>query len=218
MALQPWLNRLSVEESIVLDLGGFDGLISKILMQRNPRQVIVVDLDISGLKEAQACGLRSVQASALNLPFKDSSIDHVLCLDLIEHVQEDQTVLEEIARVLRPGGKVLLTAPCAEFHLPFTSRDRVNKTWGHVRNGYSERELETLFEATGIQLVERRHYFNAPSRLLYSLFFFLNVPPRGTRIKLKLFQGITALEQWCRLGAQEHVVIGERQYASFAAR
>lgn len=211
MALQPWLNRLSVKESIVLDLGGFDGLISKLLMQRNPRQTIVVDLDTSGLREAQARGLRPLQASALHLPFKDASIERVLCLDLIEHVQQDQTVLEEIARVLRPGGKVLLTTPCAEFHFPFTSRERVNKALGHVRNGYSNRDLETLFERAGIQLVERGYYFNALSRLFYSLFFLLNIPPRGIRIKLKLFQGIAALERWFHLGAQEHCTIGEKQ-------
>jgi len=211
IALQPLLSRLSVKESIVLDLGGFDGLISKLLIQRNPRQAIVVDLDMSGLRDARACGLRPFQASALHLPFKDASVDQVLCLDLIEHVQQDQAVLEEIGRVLRPGGKVLLTTPCAEFHLPFTSRERVNKAWGHVRNGYSDRELETLFERAGIQLVERGYYFNAPSRLFYSLFFFLNIPPQGTRLKLKLFQGIAALERWFHLGAQEHCVIGEKQ-------
>lgn len=211
IALQPLLSRLSVKESIVLDLGGFDGLISKLLIQRNPRQTIVVDLDMSGLRDAQACGPTCLQASALNLPFKNASVDQVLCLDLIEHVQQDQTVLEEIARVLRPGGKVLLTTPCAEFHLPFTSREQVNKAWGHVRNGYSNRDLETLFERAGIQLVEQGYYFNALSRLFYSLFFFQNIPPRGTRIKLKLFQGIVALERWFHFGAQEHCTIGEKQ-------
>ena len=44
------------------------------------------------------------------LPYGDASFDAVVCWDVIEHVQNPGQVLGEIARVLRPGGRVLLTA------------------------------------------------------------------------------------------------------------
>ena len=45
-----------------------------------------------------------VQGFAERLPFKDHSLDLVACCDMLEHVTDRQTVLEEISRVLKPGG------------------------------------------------------------------------------------------------------------------
>ncbi len=45
------------------------------------------------------------------LPFKSSSLDHVLLSEVLEHVFEPRLLLAELRRVLRPGGFVLLTVP-----------------------------------------------------------------------------------------------------------
>ena len=50
-------------------------------------------------------------SDASALPLADGSVDLVLALDLIEHVPEPAAVLGEIARVLRPGGTVILSVP-----------------------------------------------------------------------------------------------------------
>ncbi len=50
-------------------------------------------------------------SDASALPLADGSVDLVLALELIEHVPEPATVLREIARVLRPGGTVILSVP-----------------------------------------------------------------------------------------------------------
>ena len=50
-------------------------------------------------------------ASGLDLPFRDASFDTVLCLQVLEHVPRPWRLLDEIARVLRPGGALVLTAP-----------------------------------------------------------------------------------------------------------
>lgn len=52
-----------------------------------------------------------VYGNGLDLPFADQSFDTVLCTQVIEHVPEPARLLAEIARVLRPGGLLLLTAP-----------------------------------------------------------------------------------------------------------
>lgn len=52
-----------------------------------------------------------VWALAGGLPFVDGSFDTVLCTEVLEHLAEPGAAVEEIARVLKPGGHLILTAP-----------------------------------------------------------------------------------------------------------
>ena len=52
-----------------------------------------------------------VQADAARLPLCACSIDVVICSELLEHVASPQMVLSEVHRILKPGGRVLMTAP-----------------------------------------------------------------------------------------------------------
>jgi len=50
-------------------------------------------------------------ATAAALPFRDASFDVVMAMDIIEHVDDDEPVFVELARVLRPGGVLVLSSP-----------------------------------------------------------------------------------------------------------
>jgi SAM-dependent methyltransferase len=52
-----------------------------------------------------------VFASGEALPFVDNSFDTVLCTELIEHLKDPQVAVQEMARVLKPGGYLILSAP-----------------------------------------------------------------------------------------------------------
>jgi SAM-dependent methyltransferase len=51
------------------------------------------------------------KGNAEELPFKDASFDRVFCTEVIEHVQHPEHVLREITRVLRPGGRAVISLP-----------------------------------------------------------------------------------------------------------
>jgi SAM-dependent methyltransferase len=54
---------------------------------------------------------RCVVADALSLPFPDHSFSHVIASEVLEHLPDDQKALLEIARVLKPGGTLIVTFP-----------------------------------------------------------------------------------------------------------
>src|SRR5688572_18311517 len=51
------------------------------------------------------------QADALHLPFADGSFDVVTMFDVLEHLSDDSRALNEVHRVLRPGGALVLSVP-----------------------------------------------------------------------------------------------------------
>lgn len=55
-----------------------------------------------------------VASTAVALPFCNSCFDSVLCTEVLEHVAEPMQALQEIARVIKPGGMLLLTVPFSE--------------------------------------------------------------------------------------------------------
>jgi len=64
-------------------------------------------------------------ADATALPWDDATFDVVLALELVEHVPDPRAVLAELARVLRPGGTLLLTCPSADFPLTYDPLHRL---------------------------------------------------------------------------------------------
>jgi len=52
-----------------------------------------------------------VRGDLLALPFPDASVDRVIASEVLEHIPDDATAMAEIARVLRPGGTVVVTVP-----------------------------------------------------------------------------------------------------------
>lgn len=83
--------------------------------------------------------------------------DQILCLEVVEHLLEDARLLADLANVLRPGGRLILTTPTAS-HRPLL-RERLStcEDGGHVRWGYADDALIALVEQAGLRVVKRGH-------------------------------------------------------------
>jgi predicted SAM-dependent methyltransferase len=55
--------------------------------------------------------LADVKADITNLPFEDNSFDTILCNHVLEHIPDDKKAMEELYRILRPGGMAILQIP-----------------------------------------------------------------------------------------------------------
>ena len=97
-------SRLSLLEGDLLDVGcgnrPYRALLSRIATY------LPYDIDAQG-------STPGVIGTAERLPFASESFDSVLCTQVLEHVADPWRVVEEIRRVLRPGGRVVLSAPQA---------------------------------------------------------------------------------------------------------
>jgi len=85
-------------------------------------RVHAMDFATSGLRAAQAKGLCCVSADVTHgLPYRESSFDLVILKDILEHLLDPEGVVGEARRVLRPGGRVIISIP-NHFYLPFRIR------------------------------------------------------------------------------------------------
>lgn len=103
------------------------------------------------------------------LPFKNNSFNLVICSEVMEHIKKEQTALRELVRVLKPGGKLVITVPrrwpekiC--WHL---SPQYSSTPGGHIRIYHCTR-LEKKINALGMISMGKHH-----AHALHTLYWWL---------------------------------------------
>lgn len=91
----------------ILDVGCGRQPFGDVLASRGTR-VVAVESDPGRYDEGPR---PQVWASGMDLPFADASFDTVVAFQVLEHVPEPGRMVAEMARVLAPGGRLVLTAP-----------------------------------------------------------------------------------------------------------
>lgn len=110
------LSGLVTFSSAVLDFGCGDGTTIGTWLAAHAGSYTGVDISAAATAEARRLGLDArVVGLDDRLPFADSSFDLVTCVEVLEHMFAPQLTLEEIKRVLRPGGQVFITVPNAAY-------------------------------------------------------------------------------------------------------
>lgn len=97
--------------SRVLDLGCAFGFGTRLLPRRY--ETYGHDLDHAYVEHARRAVPRAVitEGPADAVPYPDEYFDGILLLDVLEHVPDEAAVVREIARLLRPGGRLILSVP-----------------------------------------------------------------------------------------------------------
>jgi 2-polyprenyl-6-hydroxyphenyl methylase/3-demethylubiquinone-9 3-methyltransferase len=96
-------------DALLVDLACGGGLMAPHVARLGYRHV-GVDLGVPGLKLAGAHGVLPVRGSVLAVPLADGCADVVVAGEILEHVEDDVAVLAEAARLLRPGGTLIIDA------------------------------------------------------------------------------------------------------------
>ena len=162
--------------SRVLDCGCGYGFTLRVLAELSDAELVGLDGDPERVAQTQRDLARfpqvtTVTGDAQHLPFEDATLDHVVCSEVLEHVPDDARVVRELARVLKPGGRLVLTVPSAAFPVTWDPPNWVLKRLGGVqlkgerpwsgiwyghRRLYDWERLDALLGDAGLEVVEHR--------------------------------------------------------------
>lgn len=132
-----------VDPRRILDVGSADG--PSVGWLRGRGKQVSLDVDPRGLAPGGVCG------SVLNLPFGDEVFDVVTAFDVVEHCESERRAVDELVRVLAPGGRLLVSVPAYQW--AWTEFDVDN---GHHRR-YTRKRAVMALERSGL-VVDRATY------------------------------------------------------------
>jgi len=93
----------------VLDLGCGYGTYGDVCYANGASLVLGLDSNLESLREAKL--IETINSVTEAVPLRESCVDIVLMVEVLEHVHSDRRTLEEVRRVLRKGGILLVTVP-----------------------------------------------------------------------------------------------------------
>lgn len=99
------------ENAVVLDAGGGTGRISQAILCK-VAQVVVADESHKMLMEAQKKkGLQPLCVLTEAMAFSSASFDCIIMIDALHHVADQQKTINELWRLVKPGGKIIIQEP-----------------------------------------------------------------------------------------------------------
>jgi SAM-dependent methyltransferase len=181
------LARLDVQPGdLILDAGCGEGRHCFGCLERGAR-VVGLDLDFDSMRDASKAlcqrgkDLSSfggmLQGNTFALPFADNTFDKVICSEVMEHVHDYTGAARELARVVKPGGRVAITIPTATSeHLYLRLGDEYFESpGGHIRI-FRPRQLAEGLATAGLATegVGFAHGFHTPYWVLRSIMHLPN--------------------------------------------
>ncbi|OGD20391.1 MAG: hypothetical protein A2Y69_08555 [Candidatus Aminicenantes bacterium RBG_13_59_9] len=172
-----------------LDLGCAQGILGYFARRRGGFWAHA-DEDLANLRTAGEILERDlVQLRGGELPFRSDSFDLVLCLDYLEHIEDDDRALAEISRILKSGGEFIVVTPhTGRFYLLHKLRSALGlrlEYFGHKREGYSFPELKAKLERAHL-LVKRKttysRFFSEFFELILN-FVYIKLLARGPSLE-----------------------------------
>lgn len=190
-----WWDRLILEPiekqevKDILDCGCGNGYLSrKIVEMKKGASVIGLDASSDMLKNApRGKNLSFVVGDAMNLPFRDSFFDVIVCKESLHHLDFPEKAITEFWRTLRPNGLLLLSDPCSDSLILSILRKiifRFSKKFNPDHGSFGKEEVKKMLGNNGFKVSNqyRIGYLAYPLCGLSDMLPILKYLPLSTRV------------------------------------
>ena len=185
---------VSLKDKRILDAGCGGGFYSLLAARKGGSNIVLLDFESVCVKAAKLnllknAGLntKGIRADVTKLPLRSEIFDFVLCIDLVEHIRSDDSLLKEVKRILNVGGLLLISTQNS-FSLNYliegffhhqVLKKRKWMGWDptHVRF-YNPKSLFSLLRDIGFEITNVSGTYFIP----YRLFFWEGLPPLFSKI------------------------------------
>ncbi len=100
---------------------------------------------------------------------KTEEFELVLCVDVMEHIEEDERVFSNMCRALKPGGWLLISTPSDRGGSDVKEEGETSFIEEHVRDGYNAGDIENKLRKAGFSHVEVNYSYGTPGKLSWRM-------------------------------------------------
>lgn len=147
-------NKVCINCALILEIGSSSGYLLQEIKTSFPESHLIGSdcipepLDKIALKNS---GIPLIQFDLINCPLPDSCVDVVIALNVLEHINDDKAALQQIYRILKPGGHAIIEVPANSQLYDF-----YDEQLRHFRR-YDLRELKQISRGCGFDLSKSTH-------------------------------------------------------------
>ena len=176
-----------LEDAHVLIDGCGVGMYASQIRRRYTPRVEALDIEFDRVVSAREETPHALVAAGEHIPFADNTFDTILSHEVIEHVQDDRLSAQEMVRVLKPGGRIVIFCPNrwypfethghywkGEYH--FGNTPLINYLPDHWRNqlaphvkAYTASGIKGLFEGEAIKIVHHSRIYGGYDNIIVRL-------------------------------------------------
>lgn len=160
----------------ILDAGAGFGQYSYWLNRKN-RNWKIISVDVKDEQVAD-CNNFFIKIGAANVRFevqdltkyvKENSYDLVVCVDVMEHIEEDVQVFRNFHTSMRTGSMLLISTPSDQGGSDVHDGDQSSFIEEHVRDGYNINQIQEKLRKAGFQKTEARFQYGTPGKIAWRL-------------------------------------------------
>jgi ubiquinone/menaquinone biosynthesis C-methylase UbiE len=143
------------EADMLFNAGCGDGLYDSYL-KKNAKRIVSLEINRGDIRIAASINPQDTVAycvgSIEQIPCRSNIFDCVICAEVLEHLEEDDSAVRELVRVLKKGGRLVVTVPSRDFPLVYDPINCVLNRFGkHVKIGAWSWGHERLYTAKALE-------------------------------------------------------------------